>query len=151
SNLETLLGSGVDMRFNHDPHQKMQYIVELQDKGKVAMIGDGLNDSGALKQSDLGIVITEGTNNFTPASDIIFRAEKFNLLPSFFDLSKKAHWIIGGAYLIAILYNAVGLGYAVKAELSPVVAAILMPLSSVTIVIYTVSSSALLVRWKLKK
>ncbi|MBK8111213.1 MAG: hypothetical protein IPK46_13180 [Saprospiraceae bacterium] len=61
----------------------MQYIVELQDKGKVAMIGDGLNDSGALKQSDLGIVITEGTNNFTPASDIIFRAEKFNLLPSF--------------------------------------------------------------------
>jgi Cu+-exporting ATPase len=151
SNLETLLGNGVDMRFNHDPHQKMQYIGELQEKGKVAMIGDGLNDSGALKQSDLGIVITEGTNNFTPASDIIFRAEKFNLLPSFFDLSKKAHWIIGGAYLIAVMYNTIGLGYAVNAELSPVVAAILMPLSSLTIVIYTVSSSALLVRWKLKK
>ncbi len=151
SRLIELLGEGIDMQFNHDPHQKMQYIQQLQSGSTVAMIGDGLNDSGALKQSDLGIVVTEGTNNFTPASDIIFRAEKFTSLPDFFDLSKKAHWIIGGAYIIAILYNVIGLSYAVEAALSPVVAAILMPLSSLTIVIYTVSASALLVRWKMPK
>jgi Cu+-exporting ATPase len=149
--LTQMLGSGVEMKFNHDPHQKMQYVQQLQTGTKVAMIGDGLNDSGALKQSDLGIVVTEGTNNFTPASDIIFRAEKFEALPDFFDLSKKAHWIIGGAYIIAVLYNVVGLSFAVEAELSPVVAAILMPLSSLTIVIYTVTASALLVRWKMTK
>lgn len=149
--LKHLLGNDVEMKFNHDPHQKMHYVQKLQEKGRVAMIGDGLNDSGALKQSDLGIVITEGTNNFTPASDIIFRAEKFDTLPAFFDLSKKAHWIIAGAYFIAILYNVIGLSFAVEARLSPVIAAILMPLSSLTIVIYTVTASAVLVRWKMKK
>ncbi|MBK8699327.1 MAG: heavy metal translocating P-type ATPase metal-binding domain-containing protein [Saprospiraceae bacterium] len=144
--LEILLGSEVEMRFNHDPHQKMHYIQSLQQKNKVAMVGDGLNDSGALKQSDLGIVVTEGTNNFTPASDIIFKAEQFSDLASFFQLSRNAHLLIGGAYLIAVLYNVIGLNYAIRAELSPVVAAILMPLSSLTIVGYTVLSSGILVR-----
>ena len=127
----------------------MQYIGELQEKGKVAMIGDGLNDSGALKQSDLGIVITEGTNNFTPASDIIFRAEKFNLLPSFLIWAKGPldHW--WGLFDCSdVQHNWFGLCR--QCRIKPGGGSHTMPLSSLTIVIYTVSGSALLVRWKLK-
>lgn len=145
-----IFGNEVAMQFNQDPHQKLSYISKLQQKNKVAMIGDGLNDSGALKQSDLGIVITESNNNFTPACDVIMRFDNFSLLSKFFKLSSYSRYLIFGAYMIAILYNAIGLSYAVRGELSPIIAAILMPLSSVTIVLYTVLSSGLLFRRLMK-
>ena len=104
------------------------------------MIGDGLNDAGALKQSDVGIVISENTNNFSPACDGILKADKFKELPQFLELAKAGSQIVNRAYLIAFCYNIVGLSYAVSGHLQPVIAAILMPLSSVTIVLFGVLS-----------
>ncbi len=140
-NVGKMMGKKSTMLFNQDPHQKMAFVNQMKTKGKVAMIGDGLNDAGAIKSSDLGIVITDNTNNFTPSSDIIFDAKNFNQLAGFFKLCKSSLFLIGGAYFIAILYNIIGLSYAVQGQLSPVVAAILMPLSSLTIVIYAVLTS----------
>ncbi len=139
-----MMGKSSKLLFNQDPHQKMEYITQLKSKYKVAMIGDGLNDAGALKASDLGIVVTDDTNNFTPSSDIIFDAKNFNHIANFFRLCKASFFLIGGAYLIALAYNIIGLSYAVQGLLSPVVAAILMPLSSLTIVVYAVLSSTYL-------
>ncbi|MEO1258579.1 MAG: heavy metal translocating P-type ATPase metal-binding domain-containing protein [Bacteroidota bacterium] len=129
--------------FNQDPNNKLSFIKNLQQKNKkVLMIGDGLNDAGALQQSDVGIVVTENMNNFTPACDGILQANYFFQLPAFLNLSKKGIHVVYAAYFLALIYNVIGLSYAVQGLLSPVIAAILMPLSSITIVAFGVGVSS---------
>src|SRR6478736_1997639 len=101
------------------------------------MIGDCLNDSGALQQSNIGIAITDNVNNFSPGSDIIFDGEEFGKLSQLLEFGSKEKNIIYGSFIISILYNIVGLSYAVQGTLSPIIAAILMPVSSISIVLYT--------------
>jgi Cu+-exporting ATPase len=126
------------MHFNQSPQDKLNFIQALQQKGnKVMMIGDGLNDSGALKQSDLGVAVTDNVNNFSPGSDAILDGRSFPKLPSFLRFSKDAVRIIHCSFLISLIYNLIGLSYAVSGHLSPLVAAILMPLSTVTIISFT--------------
>jgi len=146
--LEPIFKGRTNMHFRQSPKDKLQFIQELQTKGnKVLMLGDGLNDAGALRQADAGIAITEDTANFTPASDAILSAENFQRLPVFIEYARKSVKLVFGAYSLALLYNIVGLGFAVQGALSPVVAAILMPLSSITIVIFgTISSNWLAVK-----
>lgn len=121
--------------FNQTPEQKLKYIRELQQQNeKVAMIGDGLNDAGALKQSNVGISISEDVNTFSPACDAILDAEVFNKLPLFFNYAKASINIVIASFIISFLYNIVGLSFAVQGLMSPVLAAILMPLSSITVV-----------------
>ena len=136
--LKELLPAGIRMHFNQKPESKLDFIKDLQKRGKnVMMVGDGLNDSGALKQSNVGIVISEDINVFSPASDGILDATKFKNLPNYFKLSKRAVDIIKWSFLLSFCYNIVGLAFAVTGHLMPVVAAILMPLSSISIVIFT--------------
>jgi len=126
------------MHFNQSPQDKLNFIQTLQDDGdKVMMIGDGLNDSGALKQSDLGIAVTDNVNNFSPGSDAILDGKSFDKLPAFLRFSKDTVRIIHFSFLISLTYNLVGLSYAVTGNLSPLTAAILMPLSTVTIISFT--------------
>lgn len=130
------------LHFGKSPAEKLEYIQRLQSEQKqVAMIGDGLNDAGALSQSNVGMVITEQTSNFTPACDIILDAHHFERLPQLFQLARQSIYIVYGAYAIALLYNIIGLSYAVQGALSPVIAAILMPISSISIVLFGVGCS----------
>jgi Cu+-exporting ATPase len=125
------------MHFRQSPKDKFQFIQDLQAQGKrVLMLGDGLNDAGALRQADAGIAVTEDTANFTPASDAILSAECFPHLPRYIEYARQSVKLVFGAYGLALLYNIVGLSFAVQGALSPVVAAILMPLSSITIVVF---------------
>jgi Cu+-exporting ATPase len=101
------------------------------------MIGDGLNDSGALKQSDAGIAVTDHINNFTPGSDAILDGSALHLLPQFLKFSKSAVKVIHISFGISLTYNIIGLSVAVTGQLSPLFAAILMPLSTVTIISFT--------------
>lgn len=143
--LEPLFGSKEALRFQQSPGEKLQFVKKLQAEGqKVCMIGDGLNDAGALRQSDTGIVLTENTNNFTPASDAIMDAAQFHRLPLLLDFARKNINLVYAAYGFAVAYNIVGLSFAVQGALAPVVAAILMPASSITIVLFGVLSSNLL-------
>lgn len=127
-----------NMFFECSPQQKLDFIKQLQEKRrKVAMIGDGLNDAGALKQSDLGIAITDNVNNFSPGSDAILDGRSLKKLPVFLKFSKDALRVVYISFCISLTYNAVGLSYAVSGKLSPLVAAILMPLSTFTIISFT--------------
>lgn len=135
ANLETILPKNTELIFNQKPEQKLEYIKTLQEKGlNVMMVGDGLNDAGALAQSNVGISISENVNVFSPACDAILDASEFSRLDYFLKLSQKSILIIKMSFVLSLLYNVVGLGFAVTGNLLPLVAAIIMPLSTITIV-----------------
>ncbi len=141
NNLVGILGSDTPMLFEQNPNDKLNYIQALQSKGqKVMMVGDGLNDAGALKKCDVGIAVTDQTHLFTPASDAILEGNGIRNLDQLLDYAKKGKTIIIIIFVLSIIYNLVGMYFATRAQLSPMVAAILMPISSISIV----SLSALL-------
>ena len=136
--LSEIFADNVEMKFNQLPENKLTYISKLQQSDKnVFMLGDGLNDAGALKQSSVGIVITDNVNNFTPASDGIMDAKLFPSIPKLLHFSRSAKNIVYASFVLSFLYNLVGLSFAVSGNLTPVFAAILMPLSSISVVIFT--------------
>jgi len=132
-----LLGPEVDLRFNCSPHQKLEHLKDLQAEGKkVLMLGDGLNDAGALQQSEVGVSLCEKNISFFPASDALLLAESFPKLHRFLEVSRLYKSIVYRAFILSFAYNIIGVSVAVAGLLSPVFAAILMPISSVTVVVY---------------
>ena len=111
------------------------------------MLGDGLNDAGALLQSDVGLVITSDSNNFTPAAKAIVDENVFGLLPNVLTYSKTVMKLIKFSFVLSLIYNIAGLFFAIQGLLSPVIAAILMPLSSITVVAFNTVAT----RWAANK
>lgn len=133
--LKALLTPNTKMLFNQKPDQKLAYIAQLQKEGhNVLMIGDGLNDAGALVQSNVGISISEDVNIFSPACDGILDAKKFGRIPDYLLYAKRSIKVIKVSFTLSLLYNVVGISFALSGSLSPLVAAIIMPMSTVTIV-----------------
>ncbi|MCD0474808.1 heavy metal translocating P-type ATPase metal-binding domain-containing protein [Flavobacterium sp. EDS] len=149
--LEKLLPKETELVFNQKPEQKLAFIKNLQDQGhNVMMIGDGLNDAGALAQSNVGVSISENVNVFSPACDAILDATEFKRLSYFLKLSKNSIKIIKMSFVLSLLYNVVGLSFAVTGNLLPLVAAIIMPLSTITIVSFVTLASNYFSRSSLK-
>ena len=141
-NLKNILPNESQILFEQKPEDKLKYIKSLQnDNNNVMMLGDGLNDAGALAQSNVGIAISENINVFSPACDGILDADKFNKLPDFIKLSHKTITIIKISFIISFLYNIIGMLFAVTGNLSPIVAAILMPISSISVVLFVTIST----------
>lgn len=123
-------------RFRQSPFDKRDLVNQLQqDGGRILMVGDGLNDAGALAAATVGLAVNEDEARFNPACDGIVRGDRLVTLPAVLRVAKRMKWVLAVTYLLAFAYNLVGLSYAVTGALSPVIAAILMPLSSVTIVV----------------
>lgn len=146
--LQLIFPSNASLLFNRSPMEKLQTIQHFQEEGKyVCMIGDGLNDAGALRKADLGIAVSDDINNFSPGCDAILDGESFSKMPDFFAFSKDAVKVIHMSFGISLLYNIVGLSFAVQGIMSPLFAAILMPISTVTIISFT----SLMTRWYAKR
>ena len=147
--LQKLFAKDTALLFNQKPEDKLEYIKTLQEKDKrVLMFGDGLNDAGALKQSNLGISISEDVNAFSPACDGILDASSFSRIEKFLAFSKTSIAVIKWSFFFSFSYNLVGLYFAATNQLSPVVSAILMPLSSITIVAFVTLATNLLAKRK---
>ncbi|MBI5856323.1 MAG: heavy metal translocating P-type ATPase metal-binding domain-containing protein [Sphingobacteriales bacterium] len=145
--LQKMLGTKATLLFQQRPDDKLEYIKHLQQKGeKVMMIGDGLNDAGALKQSDIGVAVSEQTNNFTPSSDAIIEANQLSHFTKFIQLCRANKNIVVASFVLSIVYNVIGLFFAVQGNLSPLIAAILMPSSSLSILLITFGSSSLIAK-----
>ncbi|MDN5213897.1 heavy metal translocating P-type ATPase metal-binding domain-containing protein [Fulvivirgaceae bacterium BMA12] len=138
--LETVAANYISrdkIHFNQSPQDKLDFIRELQRDGKkVMMIGDGLNDAGALRQSDIGIAVTDHVSNFTPASDAILLGSNLRKLDKFMAFGRYANKIVIASFILSFLYNLAGISLAVLGYLEPIVAAILMPLSSISVVLF---------------
>lgn len=146
--LRSMLSSDVELFFNQLPEDKLHKTQYYQSQGHVVTVfGDGLNDAGALMQSDTGLCITDEVNNFSPACDAILEGKSFGKLPSFLKLTHATKWIIYLSFFISLAYNTIGISFAVQGKLQPVIAAILMPLSTLTIILFTTGAS----RWTAKR
>jgi P-type Cu+ transporter len=133
----SLLGPEAELRFNQTPVAKLTFIKCRQAAGKtVMMVGDGLNDAGALRQADVGVAVVENVSAFSPASDVIMAAGMVTRTAEVLNYAKQSLRVVRVAFWISAAYNLVGVGIAASGKLSPVVCAILMPVSSVTVVAF---------------
>lgn len=123
-------------QFKCSPMDKMRFIQSLQDKGhQVAMIGDGLNDAGALRQAQVGIAISDDHLHFTPASDAILKGSQIAQLPHYLAFARFGLRLIKFSFVLSLIYNGFGLSYAIQGNLSPLIAAILMPVNSISMLL----------------
>ena len=137
--------------FYQQPADKLHFVKNLQQQNySVMMVGDGLNDAGALKQADVGIAISDDVNNFSPACDGIIEASQFSHIDSMLEYAKRGVNIVKVSFMISLLYNSLGVFLAVQGTMSPLMAAILMPISSVTIISFTTVASNFLIPKELK-
>lgn len=133
--MERIFGSRTNLHFNQSPTDKRAFVVELNNqKNNVMMLGDGLNDAGAIKAASVGVAVADNVFSFSPACDIILQADQLQHLNQFIAYTKKSMNVVKASVILSLLYNLIGLFFAVRGELTPIFAAILMPLSSISVV-----------------
>ncbi len=148
-NLAGHFGNG-NMLFNRKPGDKAEFIKQLQEKGeRVLMTGDGLNDAGALMQADVSLTVADKAYHFSPASDAVLEAAQFSRFARFIGFTKTSLNIVRLSFIISFFYNLIGVSIALSGILSPVIAAILMPISSVSVVAFATFATRLTGRFKI--
>jgi len=145
--LQPLFSAPNSLRFRQTPQDKLEFIRNLHyEKEHILMLGDGLNDAGALAASDVGIVVSDDLNNFVPACDAILSGERLTNLPRILRFARSSLAVIRWSFFLSFLYNSVGLYFAARGALSPLLSAVLMPISSISVVIFATGATHLIAK-----
>jgi len=146
--LQALFGEDAALHFRQSPADKLAYIAAERAQGHtVVMVGDGLNDAGALRAADAGIALTDTLTNFSPACDAILDAGEFGRLATFLSFSRACLRVVLATFALSFCYNGFGLALAVQGRFTPIVSAILMPISSISVMVV----ATLLVRFAARR
>ncbi len=117
------------------PESKMDYVASHA--GKVVMVGDGINDAGALAAADLGIAMASGTNIAIESADVVIPGHRVTAVPETISLARNTLSTIRQNLFFAFIYNAVAIPVAalgVLGAVGPLVAAAAMGLSDLTVI-----------------
>ncbi|WP_185866208.1 heavy metal translocating P-type ATPase [Blattabacterium cuenoti] len=145
--LKSILPKSGEVFFNQSPENKLNYVKRLQKKGeKIMMFGDGINDCAALSQSEVGVSVSENPTNFFPSCDAFLQSNCLNKIFLFLKISRISRKLVIVNFMISLLYNVVGIFFAVTGNLKPIIAAILMPLSSFSVIFFSIISTWLISR-----
>jgi Cu2+-exporting ATPase len=126
---------GMDVIAEVLPEEKDQVVQQLQQQGRrVAMVGDGVNDAPALVRADVGIAMGSGTDVSIASADIVLMSNELERVRLAIGLSRRTLLTIRQNIAISIVYNIIMVPLAMAAIVTPLVAAISMPLSSLAVI-----------------
>ena len=139
---------GRQMYFRKSPADKLAIVADQRDRGRrVLMVGDGLNDAGALRAADVGLAVCDDSACVVPACDGVIGGDRLVDLPAVLRFARRARQLVVTCFVVSVGYNAIGLTFALTGALTPLASAILMPVSSLTIVAISTAG----VRWSARR
>jgi Cu2+-exporting ATPase len=119
------------------PEQKLQAVEQATREGSVVMVGDGINDAAALSAATVGVAVHGGAEVALAVADVFLTREGIAPLLRLFEGSRRTMRVVRQNLVFSLIYNLVGASLAMTGMIGPLVAAVLMPLSSLTVITHS--------------